>query len=253
MKGYNPMFRSLFTNFTYAGSGCPGRAARRFVTQAASLAAITVLMLGTLSGPAVAQATNTPLRVYFTSLYCMSQSNDNTWPNPDHDEPYVLILVADLRGSNAYAHVFASQTFSDVDKNDTRSDMLQIWALDGNGSPIDSNDDYVMLAAVLESDNSRNKDAIVARMTVTYLPKLVTYKAYGMSRSEIAGHLRADMQEAIDISRNFSGDADDQVGPIVELLWDANGLSAARRGYAVELHPGFYGNDMWYLLTFRLE
>jgi hypothetical protein len=50
------MFRSLFTNFTYAGSGCPGRGARRAMARAATLAAITLLALGTLSGTAQAQS-----------------------------------------------------------------------------------------------------------------------------------------------------------------------------------------------------
>jgi hypothetical protein len=55
------MFRSLFTQFTPAGSGFPGQAARRAMARAASLAAITLLALGTLPGTALAQSVYTDL------------------------------------------------------------------------------------------------------------------------------------------------------------------------------------------------
>jgi hypothetical protein len=233
-----------------------GASVRRFVTRAASLASLAALMLGTLPGTAMAQSDTKPLRAFFTRLECLDESNDNTWPNPDHDEPYALILVADLRGSNASARVFASQTFSDVDTGETRDDRLQFWDLNGNGAPISSDNDYIMLAALMESDNSaRTKTAIVERLTTTFLPKLATYKAKGMSRSAIADALKRDFSYGINISRGFENDdGDDFVGfTIFEMVWGPNGLSAAQRGYAVELLPEFLGSDSRYKLTFRLE
>jgi hypothetical protein len=250
------MFRSRFTNFTHAGSGFPGGAARRSLTQAASLAAITVLMLGTLSGPAVAQASanaNTkPLRVSFVKLQCLQQSNDNTWPNPDHDEPYVVIFVADLRGGAANGKVFSS-IFRDVDAGEASSATLQFWALDGNGAPIGSDDDYIMLAAMLESDGWGNLSAIYNRLANTLIPRLVSYKASGMSRSAIAGALSADMDLAIEAARDDHDDEDDRIGGIFEMLWGQNGLEAARAGNAVDLLPVFEGSGMRYQLTFRLQ
>jgi hypothetical protein len=65
------MFRSLFTVNSHAGSGFPGRGARRAMARAAGLAAITVLMLGTLSGTAQAQSVFTDLTqsFYTTNIY----------------------------------------------------------------------------------------------------------------------------------------------------------------------------------------
>jgi hypothetical protein len=65
------MFRSLFTELSQAGSGFPGRGARRAMARAAGLAAITVLMLGTLSGTAQAQSVFTDLTqsFYMTNIY----------------------------------------------------------------------------------------------------------------------------------------------------------------------------------------
>ena len=129
------MFHSLFTQ---AGVCFSGATARRFVARAASLAALTALMLGTLSGTAMAQVvrdhrtgsgetgtapptanTNTkPLRVSFAGLHCLQESNDDSWPFPDHDEPYLVVFAADLRGGTANGIVLLSQTFSDMDKGD---------------------------------------------------------------------------------------------------------------------------------------
>src|ERR1043166_6152657 len=128
------MFRSRFTLFTHTGSGFPGWGARRAGTRAASLAASTLLMLGTLSSAAVAQSTtnaNTPLRVYLAKLTCLEEPNDNTWPNPGHDEPYVVVFAADLRGGTAQGRVFLSPTYQDVDTLETRDVGLQFWSLDG--------------------------------------------------------------------------------------------------------------------------
>jgi hypothetical protein len=61
------MFRSLFTNFTHAGSGFPGRGrgGRRAMARAASLAAITLVALGTLSSTAQAESVITNLTYYY--------------------------------------------------------------------------------------------------------------------------------------------------------------------------------------------
>jgi hypothetical protein len=248
------MFRSPFTNFTYAGSGCPGRAARRAAARAASLAAISLLMLGTRSGPAVAQVTNTPLRAYFTNLLCLDQSDDNTWPFPDHDEPYVVIFAADLRGGAVSGRVLFSQIFDDVDKNESRSDMLQVWAPDGNSAPINSANDYVILVALMEEDSSSYgfgpvRDLIRSQLYKVMLPKLQAYKQSGLSRPAMISNLRADMTQAIDASRVD----DDRVGEVFDLVWTPSSLDLARAGQPVDLRPTFIGSDSSYQLTFRLQ
>lgn len=61
------MFRSLFTQSTQAGSGFPGRGARRAMARMATLAAITVLAIGTLSGTAQAETWDFSLTHYYSS------------------------------------------------------------------------------------------------------------------------------------------------------------------------------------------
>jgi hypothetical protein len=57
------MFRSLFTELSQAGSGFPGRGARRAAARAATLAVLTMLALGALSGTARAESVFTDLRL----------------------------------------------------------------------------------------------------------------------------------------------------------------------------------------------
>src|SRR5262245_50868062 len=126
------MYRFLITHFAHVAARAAGmtsscRGTRPFGRPLGvlGLAALAALMLGTLSGPAAAQirdhgttggttgtadpggnpqgtdGISTPLRCYLTRIYCEDESNDNTFPNPDHDEIYAVIFAADLRGATA--------------------------------------------------------------------------------------------------------------------------------------------------------
>lgn len=270
------MFRSLFTHSTHAGSGITGRTARRAATRAAGLAALTIALLGALSSAAMAQGvrdhrvpgsdtwtiqpisgtpaptTGTPLRVYFTGLTCGKVSNDNTWPRPDRDEPYVVIFSADLRGSGN-AKVFVSQEFSDVDTGSSRDDWLQFWSVSGYGSPINSSNDYIFLVALMECDNSKNRLAVRDKVSNVLHPKLASYKQAGMSRSAMVSNLKADMDLAIETSRGTYSDADDRVGGIQEVLFSAQDLEIARSGHARTNWLNFVGSGSRYTLKFQLQ
>jgi hypothetical protein len=246
------MFRSLFANLTHAEPGFSGRALRRTAARAMSLAAITALVLGALPSPAVAQTpAGKPLRCILMRLTCEDESNDNTWPNPDHDEPYVLVFAADLRGPVARGTVF-SRSYDDVDTNETRAVNLQFWSLDGStGSPIASDNDYIFLAAMLEDDGNLSHVTRIVRNTL--LGRLDAYRLSGLSRAAMTSRLIEDMDLVIESARRNSGDADDRIGGIFEIVWGANGLNAARAGHAVELFPRFVGSGSSYKLHFRLE
>jgi hypothetical protein len=244
------MYHSLFT---YAGGCFSAGTARRSLTRAAGLAAITVLMLGTLSGPAGAQATNTPLRAFFTKLTCNQQSDDNIWPNPDHDEPYLVFFAADLRDGTASGRVFL-KAFVDVDTNGVRDDSLQLWPLyGGSGSPIGSEDDYIFLVALLESDDVYNLLHMDTKVASVLLPKLTAYHKAGMSRGAMVSSLRTDMDLAIEVARKAKGDADDRVGPVFEILWGTEWLPAARSGQTVFRSAVLVGNGSTYSLEFQLR
>jgi hypothetical protein len=262
------MFRSLFPDFRHAALLFRGRAAR--------LAAIMVLILGTLSSAALAQggdrgtlpdgsnpidrnpggntnATPAPVEVIFTKLYCADESNDNTGPW-DHDEPYVVIFAADLRGRSAVGQVF-SEFFKDVDTGESRSAYVQIWPLSGWGQPIVSSNDYIFLVALLEWDCDGfpraclNGSGVPGKLQSVLIPKLTAYKQAGMSRATIANNLRVDMDLAIEAARNDH----DRIGRVQEIGFSVGELQVAQAGRAVEKRYHFVGSDSRYALTFQLS
>jgi hypothetical protein len=245
------MFRSFLTRFTHPGSGWPGRAVRRAATRAASLGAVTLLMLGTLPGAAVAQSAAKPLQVYLWQLHCVQESDDGLLSFSD--EPYVMVFAADLRGGTAQARVRNYWYFHGMSTGDTDDAEFRFWSLDGTtGSPIGSDDDYIFLVALMESDDGwgSNLTRVETRMTNFMIPRLRSYKQSGLSRASMASLLRADMDLAIEAAR----DNDDRIGGIYEVLWGPNGLRAAQAGYPVDLIPRFQGSDSSiYTLTFRLQ
>jgi hypothetical protein len=200
------------------------------------------------ANPAGGGTSSVPLRVSFTGLFCHDESNDNTFPNPDHDEMYVVIFRADLRNGGARGRVTVSQEFGDVDTGESRSDNLALWDLNGNGSPMGSND-YIFLAALMECDDSANIGALRRKVSSVLLPKLASYKAAGMSRLQMIGNLRIDMDLAIDSAKA----GDDRVGGITEVFFTDFQLARARTGIASNEFREFTGSDSRYRLTFRLQ
>jgi hypothetical protein len=195
--------------------------------------------------PAAADNPETPLRVYFTRLHCLDESDD--WGNSD--EPYVVVFAADLRGSQPKAIVRRSQIFEDVDTGDTRTGNLQFWALDGSGDPITSQEDYLFLVALLESDDAWNTVTVQQQIQATLIPRLINYRAIGLSRSAIASQLRADMDFVLRASKG----SDEQYGQTREVLFFTSDLRRAREGNAVDRTYTFTGSDCRYTLTFRLQ
>jgi hypothetical protein len=270
------MFRSLFTRFTRAGSDFERRAARQAITRASRLGTITLLMLGSLSSAAMAQvgifdggltaqpaaSIDTPLRAFFTKLTCTDESNDNTWPNPDHDEPYLLICAIDLRPFVPETKVFISPVYSDVDTGDTINDQVQFWPPTGSSRSIGSDNDCIFLVALLESDDVLNAGYIKEAVEDVLLTQAYIYKAtYRLPRADMVGLLRQNMHTTIEQANGAYGirygiddvDRDDRVGGVFELIWGTDWLPVARSGQTVARSARLIGPDSSYNLEFQLR
>jgi hypothetical protein len=218
---------------------------RSLLLQAAGALVLAGTTLASLPSPAAAANVDTPLRVYFTKLQCIDESDD--WGNSD--EPYVVLFAADMRGATPRAIVRRSAIFGDVDTGETRESSLQFWALDGSGDPIAGAEDFIFLVALLESDSSGNASNVQRRMESTLIPKLQSYKAAGLSRTAIANNLRADMDLVIQATKG----SDEQYGDVRELYYYGSDLRRAQDGNAVDKTYIFQGGDYKYYLTFRLQ
>jgi hypothetical protein len=264
------MFRNRFTNIASRCSCVPVRSSHRAQTKAVGLA-ITGLLLASLSGTAMAQggrviripdggliatpivaqptASDRALQVLCVKLKCLDVSNDNTWPRSDLDEPYILTFTADLRGGGARGWVSVSSEFSDVESGSTRFPCnYPSWLSLLEQQQIRSQNDYIFLTALLESDDSSERTAIRNAVSNVMLSKLASYKAAGMSRATMVSNLTSDMNLAIDGPR----DDDDRVGGVQEVLFDAAALQAAWAGSPTDRLHNFVGNGSQYQITFQV-
>lgn len=264
------MFRNMFTEIASRCSCVPVRSSHRAQTKAAGLA-ITGLVLASLSGTAMAQgdlvgrlpggtwtatpivavpqASDKPLQVLCVKLKCLDVSNDNTWPRSDLDEPYILTFTADLRSPAASGWVNVSNEFSGVENGSTRFPCnYPSWLSLLEQQPIRSQNDYIFLTALLESDDSSERTAIRNAVSNLLIPRLASYKAAGFSRATMVSSLIADMNLAIDGPR----DDDDRVGGVQEILFGPAELQAAWAGSPTDHIHDFVGNGSHYQLTFQV-
>jgi hypothetical protein len=235
---------------------------RQMTNRAVGLLGLTVLALGAVTGPATAQywmatpldnGASKPLRASFTTLWCRDESYDNAWPIPNHDEPYLLIFAADLQGTVPTGKAFITQIFSDVDEGERRDQRVQFWPLAGGASPIRSENDYIFLAALMESDDVLNAGKIRRELPGVLVPRLQLYKQSGLSRAAMVNFLRGDMSNVIDAHRDDYGDADDRIGGVFEVLWNAGALKQVHSGQPAALTPSVSGGSSLYDLNFVLE
>jgi hypothetical protein len=223
---------------------------------------ISMLTVAALSGPATAQfgggtwtaqpgifhAAATPLQVDFTTLRCLKLVEGG--PVQVGRPLTVLIFAADLRSAEPIAKI-SVERFPNVRSGETRKRQSPMWAPYGGGAPIGSVNDYIFLVAMMEWYTPSSVAQLYERELGNKLyPKLLSYKAAGMSRSAIAGNLRRDMDLAIEKLRI---DGEYRVGGITELFFADYQLDQARAGTPVYESREFTTPFSKYLLTFRVQ
>ena len=154
--------------------------------------ALASFILLSLPRPAVAQ-TEASYGLNFYRLQCITETGKTRLGS---DEPYVLILTADL--STGEIKQRQTQVFKDVDSGEIRNHTIRLWPLDYGRSKLSN---MIFLVAILENDRA-STDYDVSLSAVTYVRKnLLTYVKVGHSRQKISELMRADMKEGIDAAR----------------------------------------------------
>lgn len=155
------------------------------------LALVTFILLS-MPQPAVAQ-TEASYGLNFYRLQCITETGKTRLGS---DEPYVLILTADL--STGLIQQRLNQVFSDVDSGESRNHTIRLWPLTYDRTRLSN---MIFLVAILENDRS-NTNNIVEFSALTYVRKnLLTYVKLGHTRQKISELMRADMKEGIDAAR----------------------------------------------------
>lgn len=230
------MKRSLLVNLMDVAPRFFRRPSRKSLAQSASLLVLAGMAMA--AAPHRAEA-STSYKIAFDRLYCVDESGEI-----GSDEPYVVFFAANMSGTGSATN--RTMVFGDVDTGEYRFDTVNLW----NGI-INSPDQPLVLAAAIEHDDS---SATHVRNTVSAIltGNLAAYKAQGKSRAQIAALLKTDMSTAINLAINVSGNDDDRVGGIKEVVLTAGNLLDAKNGLTVNKLIDCSGDGTHYQLRFRL-
>ncbi len=214
-----------------------GAGGSRFLPRGAGLLALMAVALSILLPPAESQ-NDSDLKFAFTRLQCIEETGLTRLGS---DEPYVLILVADLR--HRWSWTRTSTIFSDVDRGESRNETVPLWPWGASRLS-----DLVYVAAILESDNRVNalNAAYEVRMRVN--KNLPLYLSANLPRQQVVQNIRDDMRRAIDAKRG----GDSVIAQPQEILITGGDTAQARRaGYVLKTIEG-RGDSSHYVAHFQL-
>jgi hypothetical protein len=222
---------------------------------AALVAFIAAIALATLPRPAQAHQANTLFRITFDQLHCEEETD---WDGGSiHDEAYVVFFIADLSGFPAPAMAVRTDVFTDLDTGDRRNrSEPRLWGLAGADTRIGNADNVLILAAVMEHDDSTAGDVRTA-VQLAMPALLLGYQNAGLSRATIVDNLRRDMDALLDNAAFVSGPAnpDDRIGRTMEFRFSHDDLTTAEAGNAVTRSVRYRdgGEDATYNVRIRLS
>lgn len=216
--------------------------------------ALGALALASLAGvavprPASAAATHitTPLQLNFTKLHAITTSGESG-PN---DEPYVVLFAADLSQSGVVATTDRT-TVQKMGKGDTAKQTVPLWSPVSGKAPIADTDDVLVLAALMEHDNS---DPSVVRNNVDSRVRNALATNRSLSRASLVSKLRAEMDTALDQAvKDSAGNNDDRIGGTKSVNITVGNVLDASNGSAVPFTLRFTdGHKANYDATFTLS
>lgn len=170
--------------------------------------------------------------IAFEELKCIVETDDGWSPS---DEPYVVFVVADIQGSldQLKLEVFHTKQFGGVQQQNVRKQHVRIWGLDGAPAAISDPDQVILLAVLMENDDS-TPERVAAAARASMLSTLATaLTAHGKDRAAILEEMRSGLRLSVDLGSSTGWGVvfpDDQVGPARELRITHADLKAARKG-----------------------
>jgi hypothetical protein len=200
---------------------------------------VASFILLSLPRPAAAQ-TEPSYGLNFYRLQCITETGKTRLGS---DEPYVLILTADLSTGEIKGRV--TQVFSDVDSGESRNHTIRLWPLQHGRTKLSN---MIFLVAILENDRDHT-DYNVSLKAVTYVRKdLLTYVKVGHTRQKIGELMRADMKAGIEAARK----GDTLIAEPQEVRISLADLQQASSGRSLNKTIEGRGGQSHYLAHFEL-
>lgn len=190
----------------------------------------------------------------FAYVHCIEATGD-----PGNDEPYCVFFVAENISSALPVPkgiVFRTKVFKDdegTNDGDTSHQWVPLWNLKQQPAPISNPADIIVLAALIENDDS-DPNAVTSTMQATLTASLVAAKSANYSRAEMVTKLAADMFGAMGIGIMSGGlNSDERIGYPKEVVLTTHDINQARNGHRVEKVLNFQGDGGSYDVGFYLN
>ena len=204
-----------------------------------SLLALASFILSLLPQSATSQ-TAASYGLNFYRLQCITETGKTRLGS---DEPYMVILVADL--SRGHAWIAPTKIFSDMDSGESRNQTVRLWPVNLSGVKLS---DMVFLAAILENDRDV-RDFNVAQSAGKFVNKnLDSYVKLKHTRQRIIQLMVADMRDGIEAARK----GDTLIAAPQEVRITGADLGQAKVGSSVNKTIEGRGGQSHYVAHFEL-
>ena len=163
-------------------------------------------------------------RIAFIEMRCLEETSESS----ASDEPYAVFFIADLHNSVPKAVVHRTRFFENTDKGDLDKQWIRIWGPDQKPAVISDPDKVLILAALMENDES-DPDAVATAARAGMFANLLSFASAGVGRSKMVSGLIASFKGALELGKAPGyPNSDDLLGAPQELRITAADLAAAK-------------------------
>jgi len=163
-------------------------------------------------------------RIAFMEMRCLEETNESS----ASDEPYALFFVADLQDHVPKAMVHRTRVFEDTDKGELKKQWVRIWGVDQKPAVISNPDKVIILAALMENDES-DVDSVATAARGALSTNLLSLASSGIERAKMVSDLITVFKSSLDLGKATGfPNSDDVLGSPQELRITAADLAAAR-------------------------
>jgi hypothetical protein len=186
-------------------------------------------------------------RVAFMEMRCLEETSESSAA----DEPYAVFFAADLHGTFPKVAVFRTQVFEDTDEGELKKQWVRIWGVNQKAQPITNSDKVILLAALMENDES-DPELVVTTARGLVSANLLALVSSGISRSELVSKLIKAFNAALDagVATGFPN-ADERLGSAQELRLTPADWAAAKQA-TIRKNLIFSGDGGKYRLGFDI-
>jgi hypothetical protein len=203
---------------------------------------------------------NVPMAISATSISSIARNDIRIWPFSETDEPYLLIYALDVPKLTPKVNLPKPKVtkieWQGLDEGDTLAAPGNIlWGMSGAPAPLASPDDVIILAAMIEHDDTKTeavRTLVEDQMAITLTTNITSVG----NRTEFVSRLINGMNGAIAAATSVAlglPDPDDPIGSAQELRLTKADLGKAYHFGSWTRTLTFSGDGASYAVSFKIQ